>query len=183
VQNVTNACLLIEVDTVGLEDIKGLIAKMLQDIGIKATLLPQDPHISVGYTIGNMSLEFLKSVASEIAEKSFDLRAAEIELLRGHTSTRDYVALSIAPSADLEYIVGLVSETAITRTFEDGFKTHLSLFSIDKTEATELELDTLARVLELRSLGLVSGTKIGIKSVSIFSDARERVARIPFVGP
>ena len=176
---VADACLLIEVDSGSINDFSRIVKRKLSDMGVETTASGLNHHISIGYLVGEIETETLKVAAAEIAKKKLCLRITGIEVLPGITTSRDYVALRISGNEELENSVNLISKISGCRQFEDGFKTHLSILSFEKGMLNENELGALARVLELQVLGLLPELGIEIQSVSIFSQHRERIARLP----
>lgn len=175
---ITDGCLLIDVSAEKISQLAGAIKSVFTELGIECRPIAQSHHISVGYIVGNFSIEHLKDVAKEIAEKPFHLTFSGIEILRGVTTNQDFIALKVAENSDLDYAVGLLAENAPIRTFKEGFKTHLSLLTIEKDSISEADL--VARYVELKVLGLISDIKLAVDRISIFSNDRKKIAQIPF---
>jgi hypothetical protein len=175
---VEDACLLIDIERGGVGEIALSIARALAEIGVEARPVACDPHVSIGYTLGQFTLEHLRDVAREIAEKPFALRVAGVEVLCGIASSCDYVALKIAENQEIDYAVGLISENGPTRSFAGGFRAHLSILTIEKGALPDM--DDVARFLELKALGLLPDIMLNITGISIFSGARDMVAQVSF---
>lgn len=178
-ETVTDACLFLEVDPSTIEDIANLIKRKLEEFDIEAKLSQQVHHISIGYLVGNAETALITQVAEEIASNSLSLKATGIEVLPGATTNRDYIALRVDGNEDLQRAINLISEVFNVREFSNGFKTHFSILSIEKGLLNPVELEALARVLEILALGLIPTIKLRIDSISVFSKDYQRVTRVP----
>jgi hypothetical protein len=179
---VSDACLLVEVDSDSISEFSCMIQRKLSEMGIESVAVPGAHHVSIGYMAGDVDAAILELAAKHIAGKCLSFEISGIEALPGITSGRDYITLRVIGNSDMEESIGMLSSLPCARKFADGFKTHLSLLTIDQGVLGAVELETLARVLELQVLGLIPNLMATIRSVSIFSRCSADVVRLP-VGP
>ena len=168
---IANAYISIEVDESALGSLQKSIIGILRVLGVEGTLA-QRPHVSIAYTMGEITLSDLEQIIEDIAEAPFIIESIGINIIPGQTFNCDYISLAIKANDDFLYAKEFVASNCEVQTKFNGqdFIAHISLITIDK--GLESVHEELSRVIEIHSQENIGGIRLKGKSISVFNSDR-----------
>lgn len=170
-QTIRDAYISVEIADQGLECLReGLRAliPMCEDASTAS-------HVSIAYGEGEVEMAALDRVTSEIASLPFAVHVAGFEILKGETTPFDYLVVVLEGSS-FGAAVSAAQGSMKVRSFEGGFRSHVSLLKFPKgafssLRAEEILLEMNACQQVARSLGRPSVSLRGA-AVSVFGQDR-----------
>lgn len=167
-EQVTQPFISVDINPQSVEGLCEKLAAVLALNGINVERSGDDLHVSLAYVMGNCEKSVLAQVAKKIAEHKLEARVVGVEVLEGQTTGYDYVALSFEAGNQFAAVSQEISEELTTRSFQGGFRSHLTLFRMKKGEAKKESVHSICRDLNLAQ------TKVCAKAVSVFNSSYEK---------
>jgi len=150
---VTNAYVSVELKSAKLRVLCGELKQTLAEQNIVSEDAAASIHITLAYGQGEIGMAGLKSALEAVArDGKFKDQAKGFEILRGQTTSFDYLVLTIDGGGDVDRAVSNVGSQfemrgSAIRHFEGGFKTHVSLLKFPKGVLSDWDAHHLAREL------------------------------------
>ncbi len=171
-EQVTQPYISVDINPQTVEGLCESIAAALASHGINVERSQNDLHVSLAYVLGNCEKAVLAQVAKRIAEHKLEAQVAGVEVLEGQTTGYDYVALSFEVGNEFAAVSKEISEELSTRSFQGGFRSHLTLFRIKKGEAKIESVSSICK--DSRLAQKLEQTKVCAKAVSVFNSSFEK---------
>jgi hypothetical protein len=128
---IRDAYVSVEIADRGLEGLSSGLAALFADAGIECERASSAAHVSIAYGEGDVEFEALERVASEIAALPFSVHVAGFEILKGETTAFDYLVV-VLEGLSFGTAQLVASGCMKTRSFEGGFRSHVSLLKFPK---------------------------------------------------
>ena len=146
-QQIENAYISVELKADAIKRFRSGLRESFQSQGIACEDASANPHVSIAYGEGHVGLDEIGEVAEEIASTGFQVRAKSFELLSGQTTNFDYLVICVESSGDFANAVDLIEDHMQVKTFEGGFKSHVSLLKFEKGSLARDAAEELVREL------------------------------------
>lgn len=128
---IRDAYISVEIDDRGLEGLSTGLRSLFREAGVECERASGASHVSIAYGDGEIEVEALERAASEIAALPFSVQVAGFEILTGQTTPYDYLAVVLEGSS-FGAAQSMASGLMKTRSFQDGFRSHVSLLKFPK---------------------------------------------------
>ena len=128
---IRDAYISVEIDDCGLEGLRDGLRSLFGDSGVECERASSASHVSIAYGEGDVEIEALERVASEIAALPFSVHVAGFEILKGETTPFDYLVVVLEGSS-FGTAQSVASGCMKTRVFKNGFRSHVSLLKFPK---------------------------------------------------
>jgi hypothetical protein len=128
---IRDAYISVEIDDRGLEGLRDGLRSLFGESGVECERASSASHVSIAYGEGDVEVEALERVASEIAALPFSVHVAGFEILEGETTPFDYLVVALEGSS-FGTAQSVASGQMKTRTFAHGFRSHVSLLKFPK---------------------------------------------------
>ena len=174
-QMITDAYIAIEIANHDLECLRDGLRSHFGLSGIGCDAASPAAHVSIAYGEGDVEVETLERVASEIAALPFSVRVAGFEILSGQETPFDYLVVVLEGSS-FGAAVTAASSCMKMRNFGGAFRSHLSLLkfpkgSVSRDWAVQVLAEMNACQMAARALGRPSVALQG-SNVSVFGSDR-----------
>lgn len=171
-EQVTQPFISVDINPQAVEGLCEKLAAFLAAHGISVERSQNDFHVSLAYVVGNCEKSLLTQLAKKIAEQKLEAKVVGVEILEGQTTGYDYVALSFASENEFAAASKEISEELATRSFQGGFRSHLTLFRMKKGEIKKESVHSICKNAQLAAA--LGETKICAKAVSVFNSSYEK---------
>ncbi len=128
---IRDAYISVKIDDRGLEGLRDGLRSLFSEAGVECERASSASHVSIAYGEGDVEIEALERVASEIASLPFSVHVAGFELLKGETTPFDYLVVVLEGSS-FGTAQSISSGVMKTRSFAGGFRSHVSLLKFPK---------------------------------------------------
>ena len=132
----------------------------------------KNPHVSTAYLIGEYDYEYLVTTLKLLSNLEFKFKASKIEVLEGATTKRDYVVLLLEPDESFLKAIKIIEQESDIIKFAEGFKTHISLFSVETKSLSHEKIISMNDVLMGKDIELTHVMNIKPKAISLFNKDR-----------
>jgi hypothetical protein len=166
--------------------IKGLQAALCETLksqGVQCENASASLHASIAYTEGAVTVAEIESTAQKIAAETFKVNVGHYEILEGKMTPYDYLVISLNSAGDFENAVEIVEDQMITRRFEGGFKSHVSLLRFEKGTLALALMKLLIRELNAsQGAAQALGRSVSLEGskVCVFDPQRQCRFQVPF---
>ena len=143
-QKIDNTLIALEVDGKLIAKEEESLMKIFEKIRLTAQPI-LNPHISLSYLPLSLPLSLLEKELSLVANKNWAFNIINIQILPGLTTPKDYISFELESPKSFQTVVEKIyADTSCNNIpFPNGYKSHISLFSIDKNALTEEKLKEL----------------------------------------
>lgn len=167
----SNVSISLDVDKENILYLQHRLGPILSKQGIKFNKI-KNPHVSTAYLVGEYDYPYLVETMKMLSNFQFNFKAVGIEILHGVTTNKDYVVLRLNPDDNFLKALNYIEKESDIVKFTGGFKTHLSLFSVNKGIITEETIVKVEESLEENNLSLLHTMSIKPQSISLFNGDR-----------
>ena len=165
-QTIRDAYISVEISDGGLESLREGLRALFEDCDVDCEIASSAAHVSIAYGEGEVEMDALERVASEIAALPFSAHVVGFDILEGQSTPFDYLVVSLEGSS-FEQAQSVASGCMKTREFNGGFHSHVSLLKFPRGSVSKAhrilaemnETQAVARAFKRRSL---TGSKVGI---------------------
>lgn len=168
-QEVVQPFISVDINPQSVEGLCTKLASTFAEFGISAERSSSELHVSLAYVIGSCDQSVLAQIAKKIAESKLQARVMGVEILEGQTTGYDYIALSFESDNQFAAASAEISERISTRSFEGGFRSHLTLFRIKKGAVKKETVHSACS-----KISLADSPTICAKAVSVFNASYEK---------
>lgn len=127
-----DAYISVEVADSGLDFLRESLRSLFGASGVGCELASNGSHVSIAYGEGEIAVEALERLASEIAALPFSVRVASFEFLEGLSTPFDYLVVNLEGAGAFRAAVEAVEGCMKTKAFAGGFRSHISLLKFRK---------------------------------------------------
>lgn len=173
---IRNAYISVEIAKSGLQDLSAGLKDHFNQSGIDCDILSTDSHVSIAYGEGEVEIEALDRVASEIADLAFSLRVDRFELYSGLTTPFDYLVVNLKSDRCFEDALTVAQGCMKTKSFEGGFRSHVSLLKFPKGSVSlEWAERIVGEMNTCQAAAQALGRRVSLQGemVSVFTAERE----------
>jgi hypothetical protein len=176
-QIIRDAYISIEIADHGLDCLRNGLHALFGGSGVECEMASSAAHVSIAYGEGDVEIEALERVASEIAALPFSVNVVGFEILSGRETKFDYLVVALEGDS-MNAAVATASGFIKTRTFDGGFRSHLSLLKFPKgTVTSEWASKVIAEMNVCQAAALALGrASVSLRGsvVSVFNAQRAR---------
>ena len=184
-QTIKDAYIAIELKTATI--VKGLqetLREALKSQGVQCEDASATLHVSIAYTEGTVTVSEVAAAARKIANETFKVNVGHYEILEGKMTPYDYLVISLNSDGDFENAVEIVEDQMVTRRFEGGFKSHVSLLRFEKGTLALALMKLMIRELNAsQGAAQALGRSVCLEGskVCVFDPQRQCRVQIPFL--
>lgn len=135
-KTIQSPCIAVHLRSGSLLSLRRELQRVLQNLGVETERTDSAPHVSLAYASGETGLWNIQRCLSEIQKldvgEGFSARAVGFAILPGVSTPYDYLSIEVEPSEWLKKANAIVKKHLRVRSFEGGFKNHISLLRIPK---------------------------------------------------
>lgn len=165
-RTIRDAYISVEIADGGLEKLREGLRSLFHDCNVDCEIASSAAHVSIAYGEGDVEMEALERVASEIASLPFSVNVVGFEILPGQTTPYDYLVVSLEGHS-FGAAQSVASGCMKTREFHGGFSSHVSLLKFPRGSVSRAhkilaemnETQAVARAFKRRAL---IGSKVGV---------------------
>lgn len=176
---IRDAYISVEIEDLGLERLRDGLRSFFRETGLPCENASSASHVSIAYGEGDVEIDALEKVASEIAAFPFSVHVAGFELLSGETTPFDYLVVTLEGSS-FGAAQSCASGTMKTRSFNGGFCSHVSLLKFPRGLVSKAWIEKiLCEMNDCQAAAcLVNRRSLRGSAVSVFgSDRRCRLMK------
>ena len=173
---INNAYVSVEINDSGLETMREGLRSMFGESGIGCEIASSAAHVSIAYGEGEVAVEALDRVASEIAALPFTVRASGFELLKGVATEFDYLVVTLDHEQCFGAAVEAVQGCMKTKSFAGGFRSHVSLLKFAHGSFSRSWAErVIAEMNASHSAARALGWRVSLKGaqISVFTSDRQ----------
>ncbi len=182
-RQIENAYISVEIKNGAMTRFRNGLRESLSSEGQICEDASESIHVSIAYGLGSVGFETVEQTVSEIADSGFQTRATGFEILQGTSTPYDYLVLSLEAQGDFQQAVEIVSGRMPTKTFAEGFKSHVSLLRFPKGSLGSDRAQALVRELNASHGAMFAlGRCLCVEGecVCVFTAERQCCLQIPF---
>lgn len=172
---INNAYISVEIADQGLESLREGLRVLLGQEVAGCEVASSAAHVSIAYGEGDVEVEALDRVASEIAALPFSVRVAGFEFLEGTATPFDYLVVKLDADGDFSAAVEAAQVCMKTKTFNGGFCSHISLLKFPKGAVTRDWAEKVISEMNIcQSVAKVLGRRVSLQgnNISVFDPER-----------
>lgn len=163
-KTIQSPCIAVHLRSGSLLSLQRELQNVLKKLGVETERTDSAPHVSLAYANGETGLWSIRRVLSEIQKlnkgEAFYARAVGFALLPGRSTPYDYLSIEVKPSEWFKKAKAIVEKRLRVRSFNGGFKNHISLLRIPKgtlkpAVAKNLIRELNASLFAARALGVI----------------------------
>lgn len=140
---VRDAYISVEIADHNLESLRGGLKELLNETGVDCELASSAAHVSIAYGEGDIALDALDRVSSEIAALPFQVRVSGFDVLTGETTPFDYLVVNLEAEGSFGAAVEAAQGCMKTKNFAGGFRSHISLLKFAKGALSRADADQI----------------------------------------
>lgn len=170
-EQLKDAAIALDLNPENLKPIHMKISKFLKDKKINYEKI-NNPHVSTAYLLGHNKFSDLANLVKTISHYDFEFKVTGIDVLSGCTTNKDYLVLKVeAPESFYKALQAIEEESDIMK-FPGGFKTHISLYSIEKGMLKQEDVVELKNKIEKQQFTLNHQISLKPNAVSVFNNSK-----------
>lgn len=169
---IRDAYISVEICDRGLDQLREGLSAILGQCEVASSAA----HVSIAYGEGDVEIEALDRVASEIAALPFSVCVAGFEILEGGVTPYDYLVVELEGDS-FGAAKTCASSCMKTREFAGGFRSHVSLLKFPKGAVSlEWARGIVAEMNASHTAALALGRRVVLagSTVSVYSSDRQR---------
>ena len=172
---INNAYISVEIADQGLESLREGLRVLLGQEVAGCEVASSAAHVSIAYGEGEVTVEALDRVASEIASLPFSVRVSGFEFLEGSATAFDYLVVKLDSTGAFNAAVEAAQGCMKTKTFNGGFCSHISLLKFPKGSVTrEWAEQVISEMNVCQSVATALGRRVSLQghNISVFDPER-----------
>ena len=131
-QTIKDAYIAVEIEGQDFASLREGLRTHFGNAGVGCDAASSGAHISIAYGEGDVALDALERVASEIAALPFSARVESFDFLQGSTTPFDYLVVNLTADECFCAAVEAAQGCMKTKSFSGGFRSHVSLLKFPK---------------------------------------------------
>lgn len=167
----SNVSISLDIDKENIIYLQNRLGPTLSKLKIKYQKI-KNPHVSTAYLVGEYDYKYLVDTIKVLSNFQFKFKAVGLEILPGGTTNKDYIVLNLEPDESFLKALNFIEKESDIIKFSGGFKTHISLFCVEKGLVKEDSLSNLKKIIEDKNLSLLHTMNIKPQSISLFNGDR-----------
>lgn len=160
---IRDAYISVEIANDGLDCLRDGLRSHFDLSGIGCENASTAAHVSIAYGEGDVEIEALERITSEIAALPFSVHVSGFEILSGESTPFDYLVVALEGSSVHE-AVSTASGQMKTKSFGGAFRSHLSLLKFPKGS---ISLEWAAQILGEMNACQLAARALGRPLVSL----------------
>jgi hypothetical protein len=180
---ISNAYISVEIADAGLECLREGLKSLLGEQISGCEVASNAAHVSIAYGEGEVEVEALDRVATEISSLPFSVRVAGFEFLEGSTTPFDYLVVKLDSDGAFTAAVEAAQVCMKTKTFNGGFCSHISLLKFPKGSVTrDWAEEVIAEMNVCQAAAAALGRRVSLNghNISVFDPERRCCVRKTF---
>ena len=129
---IRDAYISVEIEDAGLNLLRHGLRTLLGDAVKGCEVASNAAHVSIAYGDGDVDVEAIERVASEISALPFSVKVEGFEFLEGESTPFDYLVVKLESDGAFDAAVKAAKGSMKTKSFSGGFRSHISLLKFPK---------------------------------------------------